>query len=221
MDISWFGLSCFRLRDRTASVVTDPYGKNLGLLLPRVRADVITISHADAGHNNAKGAKGDFKVIDGPGEYEVSGVFITGLELRGERRKRKTDQAELLNTVFLFEFDDLSVCHLGGLDHVPSQAQVEESLEAVDVLLVPVGGGAALNAAQAAEVVSLLEPRLVVPMHYRLPGLTVRLDPVDKFLREMGLGAIPAQETLKVSRSGLGEETQVVVLESRNKEEES
>ena len=214
MEITWLGHSCFRLRDRAATAVTDPYGKGLGLTLPRVRTDVVTISHDSDNHNYAKGVKGDFKVIDRPGEYEVSSVFITGLELRGERRKRtKTAQEERRNTVFLFEFEDLAVCHLGDLDLVPSQAQVEEALDAVDVLLIPVGGGSSLNAAQAAEVVSLLEPRVVIPMHYRLKGLRIKLDPVDKFLREMGLDAIAPQESLKVSRSGLPEETQVILLE--------
>ena len=217
MEITWLGHSCFRLRDRAAAIVTDPYGKDLGLTLPRVRADVVTISHDTENHNYVKGVKGDFKVIDRPGEYEVSGVFITGLELRGERKK-KAAQDRPRNTVFLFESDDLSVCHLGDLDHVPSQAQVEEALDAVDVLLLPVGGGRSLNAAQAAEVVSLLEPRVVIPMHYKLKGMRLKLDPVDKFLREMGLDAIASQESLKISRSGLPEETQVVLLDFKTAE---
>jgi L-ascorbate metabolism protein UlaG (beta-lactamase superfamily) len=146
-------------------------------------------------------------------------VFITGLELRGERKRGKTAQEGARNTVFLFEFEDLTVCHLGDLDHVPSQAQVEEALDAVDVLLIPVGGGESLNAAQAAEVVSLLEPRVVIPMHYKVKGLTVKLDAVDKFLKEMGLDAMQPQEVLKLSHSGLPEETQIVLLDIKSKEE--
>ncbi len=224
MEITWLGHSCFRLRDRNVAIITDPYGKDIGLNLPRMRADVVTVSHDASDHNYVKGVvKGDFKVIDGPGEYEVAGVFITGLELRGESKKGKAETAPVTghrrNTVFLFEFDDLTVCHLGDLDHVPGQAQVEEALDAVDVLLIPVGGGESLNAAQAAEVVSLLEPRVVIPMHYKVKGLTCKLDPVDGFLREMGLKAITPQEVLKVSRSGLPEETQVVLLEVKSKEE--
>lgn len=219
MEITWLGHSCFRLRDRAVAIITDPYDKELGLNLPRMRADVVTISHDAGDHNYVKGVvKGDFKVLTGPGEYEVSGVFITGLELRGER-KRKAPPERMRNTSFLFEFDDLTICHLGDLDYVPGQAEVEEALDAVDVLLIPVGGGESLNAAQAAEVVSLLEPRIVVPMHYKVKGLTMRLDPVDKFLREMGLEGVAPQDMLKISRGGLPEETQVVLLNIKSKEE--
>jgi L-ascorbate metabolism protein UlaG (beta-lactamase superfamily) len=221
MEITWFGHSCFRLRDRSASVVTDPYGKDIGLILPRVRADLVTVSHDADDHNYVRGVKSGFKTLAGPGEYEVAGVFVTGLELRGERKKSKESAVKLRNTVFLFEFEDLTICHLGDLDHVPTQAQVEETLGQVDVLLIPVGGCESLNAAQASEVVSLLEPHIVIPMHYKVKGLelSVKLDPVTKFLKEMGLDDVPTQETLKVTRSGLPEETQVVLLELKSKEE--
>jgi len=220
MDITWFGHSCFRLRDRSVSVVTDPYGKDIGLILPRVRADLVTVSYDADDHNYARGVKSGFRTLAGPGEYEISGVFVTGLELRGER-KRKDQVSKLRNTVFLFEFEDLTICHLGDLDHVPSQAQVEEGLSQVDVLLIPVGGGESLNAAQASEVVGLLEPRIVIPMHYKVKGLSpdVKLDPVTKFLKEMGLDNVPTQETLRVTHSTLPEETLVVLLELKAQEE--
>src|SRR3990172_7909279 len=130
MEITWLGHSCFRLRSRPATVVTDPYDKDLGLILPRVRADIVTVSHDAPDHNYVRGVKGDFKVLSGPGEYEVSGVFVTGLEL-GDRKaggKSAKGPAAPRNTVFLIEFDDLTVCHLGDLNTVPTQAMVEESL---------------------------------------------------------------------------------------------
>lgn len=220
MEITWFGHSCFRLRERAVSVVTDPYGKDLGLVLPRVRADLVTVSHNADDHNYVRGVKSGFRMLAGPGEYEVSGVFVTGLELRGERKK-KEPASKPRNTVFLFEFDDLTICHLGDLDHVPHQDQVEETLSEVDVLLIPVGGGESLNAVQASEVVSLLEPRIVIPMHYKVKGLapSIKLDPVTKFLKEMGLDKVPTQEILKVTHSTLPEETEVVLLELKAQEE--
>ena len=220
MDITWFGHSCFRLRDRSVSVVTDPYGKDIGLILPRVRADLVTVSHDADDHNYVRGVKSGFRTLAGPGEYEISGVFVTGIELRGER-KRKDQVSKLRNTVFLFEFEDLTICHLGDLDHVPSQAQVEEGLSQVDVLLIPVGGGESLSAAQASEVIGLLEPRVVIPMHYKVKGLSpdVKLDPVTKFLKEMGLDNVPTQETLRVTHSTLPEETLVVLLDLKAQEE--
>ena len=219
VEITWLGHSCFRLRDRAATVVTDPYGKDLGLNLVRVRADIVTVSHDADDHNYVKGVKGDFQVLSGPGEYEVSSVFVTGLELRGDRKTKKETTPTPRNTVFLFEFDDLTVCHLGDLNIVPTQAQVEEALGEVDVLLIPVGGGDTLNAAQAVEVVSLLEPHVVIPMHYHNPDITLKLDSVNKFLKEMGLDKVAPQEVLKASRSGLPDETQVVLLELKTKEE--
>jgi L-ascorbate metabolism protein UlaG (beta-lactamase superfamily) len=217
VEITWLGHSCFRLRDRAATVVTDPYGKDLGLILPRVRADIVTLSHDADDHNYVKGVKGEFRVLTGPGEYEVSSVFVTGLELRG--KAKKDAPAASRNTVFLFEFDDLTVCHLGDLNIVPTQAQVEEALGAVDVLLIPVGGEESLNASQASEVVSLLEPHIVIPMHYHVPDIALKLEPVSKFLKEMGLDKVQPQESLKVSRSGLPDETQIVLLELKSKDE--
>lgn len=224
MEITWLGHSCFRLRSRTATVVTDPYGKDLGLMLPRVRADIVTVSHDAGDHNYVKGVKGDFKVLSGPGEYEVSNVFVTGLVLSerkvtGGKSTRGGAAAQDRNTVFLIELDGVTVCHLGDLNSVPTQAMMEESLSAVDVLLIPVGGGESLNASQAAEVVSLLEPHIVIPMHHKIKGLDLKLDPVSKFLKEMGLDKVDEQESLKLDRSGLPDETQVVLLELKSKDE--
>src|SRR3974390_2382953 len=126
VEITWLGHSCFRLRDRGAAAVTYPYGKDIGLNLVRVRADIVTVSHEADDHNYVKGVKGDFQVLAGPGEYEVSSVFVTGPERRGDLKPKKEAEAAPLNAVFLFDFDDLTVCDLGDLSIVPTQAQVEE-----------------------------------------------------------------------------------------------
>ncbi len=209
MEITWYGHSCFRLRGKGATVVTDPYSPDYGYTLPRIRADIVTISHHHPDHDYVRGIKGDPKVIDGPGEYEIKGVFITGIPTFHDRRRGR-DRGS--NTVFLFDIDDLRVCHLGDLGHVLDQSQVE-ALGDIDVLLIPVGSVYTINASQAAEVVSLLEPKIVIPMHYKTEVLTLKLDPVDKFLKEMGVGGLTPQESLKVTKSSLPEETQVVVLQ--------
>jgi len=208
MEITWYGHACFRLRDRNATIITDPYGPGIGYTLPRVRADIVTISHAHPGHSYVAGVKGKPRVFDGPGEYEVSGVFITGIPTYHDKKKG-AERGK--NTAFLFEFNGLSVCHLGDLGHIPTQSQVE-ALSQVDVLLIPVGGVSTINAAQAAEVVSLLEPRVVIPMHYKTKALNVKLAPLSKFLKAMGLGKLPEQDSLKITASTLPEETQVVLL---------
>ena len=209
MEITWYGHSCFRLRGKGATVVTDPYSGEYGYTLPRIRADIVTISHHHPDHDYVRGIKGNPKVVDGPGEYEIRGVFITGIPTFHDRRRGR-DRGS--NTVFLFDIDDLRVCHLGDLGHVLDQSQVEV-LGDIDVLLIPVGSVSTINAAQAAEVVSLLEPKIVIPMHYKTEVLTLKLDPVDKFLKEMGVGGLTPQESLKVTKSSLPEETQVVVLQ--------
>lgn len=211
MDIDWFGHSCFRLREGGVTVITDPYDKSIGYVMPRVRADIITVSHDAPGHAAAAAIKGDARVLNKPGEYEVKGVFITGIQTW---RAGAAGEAREENTVFVFEFGELTVCHLGDLARVLTQAQVE-AMPDIDVLLVPVGGGSALDADKAAEVISLVEPRIVIPMHYQTPYVNLPLDPLSKFLKEMGATEHAPQESLRVVRSELPEETQVVILECK------
>lgn len=211
MEINWYGHSCFRLRDRGGVVVTDPYGKEMGYTLPRPRADIVTISHSHPGHNYVKGVKGSPKVIDGPGEYEIQGIFITGIASYHDRRKGR-DRGK--NTIYLFDFEGLTVCHLGDLGQVPTQSQVED-LSDIDILLVPVGSHTTINVAEASEVISLLEPRVVIPMHYRTEAMGKSpLDSVERFLKVMGVKGTP-QESLKVTKSTLPDDTQVVLLEHK------
>ncbi len=208
MDITWYGHSCFRLSDRGVTIVTDPPSDDLGYERPRIRADVVTISHEHPGHNNRVGFRGGPKFFDGPGEYEVKDVFITGITTYHDAR---SGSVRGRNTVFLFEFDGVTICHLGDLGHVPTQSQVE-ALSAVDVLLVPVGGLHTIDASKASEVISLIEPRLVIPMHYKTKIEKANLETVTKFLKEMGLAPVPPQPDLTVTPSSLPDDTQVVLL---------
>jgi L-ascorbate metabolism protein UlaG (beta-lactamase superfamily) len=127
----------------------------------------------------------------------------------GSNKKAKD---QIRNTLYVFDYDGLTVAHLGDLKQVPTQAEIE-ALGTVNVALVPVGGGGGLNAAKAAEVISLLEPNIVIPMHYSTPDVKVTLDALSKFLKEMGLSKQESQPSLKVTRSGLPEETHVAVLD--------
>lgn len=206
MEITWHGLSCFRIAERgMATIVTDPYGDGLGLPKRKLKADVVTISHDAKGHSNLDAIKGKAHVITSPGEYEIGGVFVTAVAM-GDREEDGTR-----NVFFLFDYDGINIAHLGDLNEVPSQKDVED-LAAVDVALVPVGGGSALTPSQAAEVISLIEPSVVVPMHFKAGKEKVDLGPVEPFLSEMGISDHEALESLKVTKSGLGDETQVVVL---------
>lgn len=205
MEITWFGHSCFRITERSRiTVVTDPFQDAIGIPAPKLKGEVVTISHDVAGHNNIDAVKGTRLVLTGPGEYEISGVFIKGIAMHDAEAGR-------MNVAYVFNFDNLTVLHLGDLSHVPPQSAIEE-IGQVNVLLLPVGGGNGMKAAQAAEVVALVEPYFVVPMHYALPELAFELEPVDKFLKAMGVSNVQETEILKVSASDTPEQPQVVVM---------
>ena len=214
MEINWHGLSCFRLTERgLATVVTDPYDHDqVGFEPLKLRGEIVTVSHDAPGHNFVTSVKGRSRVITGPGEFEIGGVFITGVQTN-RRSKRLRD--ELRNTLYVFDYDGVTVAHLGDLNKVPSQTEIE-NLGGVNVVLVPVGGGGSLNAAKAAEIVSLLEPGFVIPMHYRLPESGLKLDPLNRFIKEMGVGKVEPVPSLKVTRSTVPSEARVVVLEYRH-----
>jgi L-ascorbate metabolism protein UlaG (beta-lactamase superfamily) len=215
MEITWYGHSCFRLTERGyATVVTDPFdNKTVGYDSLKLRSDIVTVSHDAPGHNYADAVKGTSHVIDGAGEFEIGGVFITGVQTDGGSGKKKKDKEKgAQNTVYVFDYDGITVAHLGDLKEVPTQAEIE-ALGTINVALVPVGGGGALNAAKAAEIISVIEPNLVIPMHYATPVAKVSLDSLNKFVKEMGLSKPTTQPSLKVTRSGLPNETHVVVLD--------
>ncbi len=209
MQLAWHGLSCFRLTERgMGSIVTDPYSPEIGLPELKLRADVVTVSHDAPGHSYLKAVRGARRVINGPGEYEIGGVFITGIQMR----QAKKQEDSTANILYVFDYEGVTVAHLGDLDYVPSQGQIE-SLGAVDIALVPVGGNQALSAARAAEVISLIEPSIVVPMHYRTGGEKLELDEISRFLSEMGVSEPETSKSLSVTKTGVPDETQVVVLE--------
>lgn len=204
MEITWYGHSCFRITERgLATVVTDPYDHNeVGYKALRLKADIVTVSHNAPGHNFVKAVKGQQWTLDGPGEYEIGGVFITGVATNGKDSR---------NMIFVFDYGGITVAHLGDLHAVPGRSQVE-ALGTVSVLLVPVGGGKSLNASQAAEVISLIEPGIVVPMHYKTDASSAKLNQLGQFIKEMGLSADEPEASLKVTSSAVPEESQVVFL---------
>jgi L-ascorbate metabolism protein UlaG (beta-lactamase superfamily) len=207
MEITWYGHSCFRLAERgKATIITDPFSDSIGMKLPALKGDVVTISHDVPGHNNYGAIKGWQRALSGPGEYEIGGVFIVGSALHNS-----TLNPPKRNVAFVFDYDGLTVAHLGDLDHVPPQSTIEEMGE-VNIALVPVGGGAALNASQAAEVISLLEPGIVIPMHYKTEQNVLELDTAERFLKEMGVSRIQQENMLKITSSGLPDQMQIVVL---------
>ena len=211
MEISWLGHSCFQLRGKNVTLITDPFSPQLGHSLGKISAPIVTISHNHPGHNFAGGVDGEPRIVRGPGEYEISDVLITGV---ASYHDNKHGQELGRNTIYIIHMDDLIICHLGDLGHILQEEQLEEVADA-DMLLVPIGGQHTINAAQAAEVISQVEPHIVIPMHYS-SSIGDAPNPLDKFCREMGIEAINPQPKLSITRSALPAETQVVILSIRS-----
>lgn len=210
MEVSWLGHSCFMLRGKNVTLITDPFSPQPDRRLGKLNAPIVTISHNHPGHNYAEGVGGNPHVVRGPGEYEISDVLITGVPSYHDSKRG----AELgRNTIYVIHMDDLVICHLGDLGHALQEEQLEEVADA-DLLLIPISGQHTLNAAQAAEVISQVEPRIVIPMHYRT-STDETPEPLDKFCREMGVEAINPQPKLTVNRGTLPAEMQIVVLSTR------
>jgi L-ascorbate metabolism protein UlaG (beta-lactamase superfamily) len=210
MEIYWLGHGCFRLRGRDATVLTDPCPPSTGYKIGRVNADLVTISRnkPDSSYRNA--ITGEAKFLEGAGEYEIGGVLVTGIDT--DRKAREDGFGR--NVAYVLDLDDIRVCHLGDITTVPSGDEVEE-LSAADILFVPVGGGPVLNAEKAAEIVSLLEPKIVLPMLYKTEASSGQLEPVERFLKEMGAETKDLEPRLSISKSGLPSDTTVKVLNYR------
>lgn len=216
MEIIWLGHSCFQLRGKNVTLITDPFTPQQGYSLGKVNAPIVTVSHNHTGHNYVQGVGGNPRVVRAPGEYEISDVLITGVAAFHDSKR---GQELGRNTIYVIHMDDLVICHLGDLGHTLQEAQLEEVADA-DILLVPIGGHNTINATQAAEVISQVEPRIVIPMHYRTEasaGSRPDLEPLDKFCREMGVEAVNPLPKLTVTRNSLPQEPQVVILEQRNR----
>jgi len=204
MVITWFGRNCFRLEGEQTSILTDPYTTKCGLTPPRVTPDIVTISHVHGEEITAKNVKKETFLVEHLGEYEYHGAFIWGIPTE----TRKGEQ----NNAFLIQLDQMNLAHLGDLGHELADAQLEQ-FNRVDILLIPVGGGDALDAALAAKVIGQIEPKMVIPMHYKIPGFRGDAAPINAFKKELGATSVSEQDRIRVRQRDLtGEEMQIVIL---------
>ena len=209
MDINWLGHSCFRIKGKEAVVITDPCHPDTGYSIKKSNADIVTVSHQHPGHSYTDAVDNDFKVISSPGEYEMKGVYITGIasfhdNSEGAERGK--------NTVYIIELDGVTLCHLGDIGHLPS-SRMEEEIGEVGVLFVPVGGISTIDISVASDIVRSLSPKIVIPMHHKTPKLTRNLDTAENFLKKLGVKETVSQPRLTFNRSTLPVSTQVVVLD--------
>lgn len=214
MDITHLGHSSFKIRGKQTTVVTDPYdSKTVGVKFPATAADIVTISHEHADHNDRAGITGTVVIISGPGEYEIKGVGITGIPTFHDAQSGKERGK---NTIYRIEMDGITLVHCGDLGHVLDDHQ-KEMLDDVDIVFVPVGGHYSLAPSAAVSVITALEPRIVIPMHYHTPQLNQEafgmLQPVTAFLKEMGKETVVPQPKLVITKDKLPVEQTIVVLE--------
>lgn len=214
MKITFHGQSCFTIEHNGVRIITDPFDPDYtGLKLPVTIADFVTISHEHQDHNYRAGIKGSPMIFDWPGEYESKDVVFQGITAHHfSMEDGEEDTGEV--TIFVFRFGDFSICHLGDLGHrMPTR--LLEKIGEIDILLIPVGGNGTINAKKAEEVVSQIEPKVAIPMHYDLPGLKLskKLDPVDNFLKEVGATGLTPLDVYEPKKAELTlDKTTFVVL---------
>lgn len=214
MIINWFGQACFKIQGDKSVLVTDPFDNSYGLKVPRLAADIITTSHDHNDHNNVKAVKSTGEsapfIINSPGEYEIKNTFVYGITTFHDD-KEGAERGK--NIIYRIEMDGISIAHLGDLGHVLGNGQIEK-LEGVDILMIPVGGTYTISGKQATEVISQLEPRIVIPMHYNIPGLKLakKIEGIDSFCKEIGICPTEKISKFKVSKKDLPQEEMKVMI---------
>lgn len=213
MEITWLGHACFRLRSENQVVITDPFPASLGLRPDSRSADVVTVSNSHPNHSHWADVGGEPRVLTAPGEYQYAGVFVRGIMTP---LGQGAPQAQR-NVAFSISLDGVNVCHLGDINTPITPRQVAELLPA-DVLLIPVGGGCTLGLEEVLQITENLGPKILIPMHYSVPGVAVPLQGLDAFFRRMGTGQVEAQPRLVVTPSNLPEDMRIVVLAPQARE---
>ncbi len=226
MDITWLGHAAIRVRTRSAAVVMEPAARSAGVDMGRPNADIVTVSHEHPAHAHVAGVRGEPIVLARPGEYEISGMQILGVATHlapasgsdgapDDDAEAEQPDAERggRNVVYVLEAEQLRLAHLGGLGTPPTSEETEQ-LSGVDILVVPVGGEAALPAAAAARLTRALEPRVVIPVCYEADG-SGQSPELTAYLGALGIEAEPAVPRLSLQRRGIGDATRVLLLESR------
>lgn len=214
MDIIWYGQACFKLKTKEVAVLCDPYDFSIGIKPDKAwEADIVTISHNHYDHNNIQAVLGNPFVIDSPGEYEIKGISIFGFQTFHDNKKG-LERGQ--NTIFVFDIEGIRVAHLGDLGHSLSE-EILEQMNGIDILLIPVGGVYTLSLKEALEVISDVEPKIIIPMHYKVPGLNLDIRSLDEFAKEVGLTGKEAIDKLSINKKTLPEEEEIIILKPRIK----
>ena len=197
-------------KDSQIKIVIDPFEESIGLKTPELEADILLITHQHPDHNNQKIVKGNYFLIDGPGEYEVKSIFFYGIPSFHDSNQGKEKGG---NTIYTIEAEDLKICHLGDLGQKELTDEQLEKIGEVDILMIPVGGVDTISSKEALHIMSQIEPKITIPIHYALPKLKGKLEPVDKFLKALGIKSLEPLKKLSVKKKDLSsEEAKIIVL---------
>lgn len=217
MQVIWKGQSFFQIliqrgKESVVKIAIDPYDEQIGLKPPTLEADILLISHSHYNHNNIKAVSGNPFIIEGPGEYEIKGIFIQGISSFHDNVQGK-ERGE--NTIYTLESEGIKICHLGDLGQKELTDEQLEKIGAIDILMIPVGGIYTISAKEAAKIISQVEPKIVIPMHYHIPKLKIKLEGLDKFLKMMGVKAPEVSKKLSVSQRNLPTDgMKIIILKS-------
>lgn len=209
MVISWFGHSCFRLESKDASLLLDRFSPQIGLRPPKIKDDIVLVSHDHYDHNNVQDLPGESFLIKGPGEYEVKGIFIKGIQSYHDKTQGKERGS---NTIYLMNIEEMIIAHMGDFGQESLSEDQLNLLGNVDVLLIPVGGVYTINYKEAVEAINQIEPKVVIPMHYKISGLNLEIDGPEKFLKEMGVTPEKAEKSYRIQKKNLPQEEMKLVV---------
>ena len=214
MQIFSHGHACFQIaatpaKNSQVRIVIDPYSEEIGLKLPKIEGDIVLSTHSHYDHNNIKAINGNPFVIEGPGEYEVKGVFVQGIPAWHDEKQGTLRGS---NTIYTIDVEELRLCHLGDFGQAELSSEQLEKIGDVDVLMIPVGGVYTIDAKGALKIMSQIEPKITIPMHYGLPKLKVKLEAVDKFLKAVGIKALEPEPKLSIKKKDISEEEAKVIV---------
>ena len=209
MNIQWYGQSCVRLESKDSSILIDPFSKEIGLRAPRLNDNIFLVTHEHSDHNNLDGVPAESFIIRGPGEYEVKGIFVHGISSYHDNAE---GQERGLNTIYVINVEDMNICHLGDLGQTKLTQDQLDVIGSVDILFIPVGGTYTIDGQQAIDIITQIEPKIIIPIHYKVDGLKIDLDDAKKFIKAVGLNPEEV-DTFRINKKTLPqEETKLVVF---------
>ena len=216
MIINWKGQSCFQIsttpnKNGAISIVIDPFDNSYGLRVPKLQADILLTTHDHKDHSNTKDVEGEYMLIDGPGEYDVKSISIQGINSFHDNVEGKERG---LNTIYIIEAEDIRVCRLGDLGQKELTTEQLEKIGDVDILMIPVGGTYTIDSDEAVKILAQIEPRIIIPMHYHIPKLSLKIDGIDKFLKALGIKKPEVLPKLSIKSKDISnEEVKVIQLQ--------